>query len=144
MCVENTGRRFPPQPPKSEISGICSFWGLWLAAVVKGVHWVWLLIHLPLDLFFSCASRTQVEGSRHNPRRAKSREFAAFGGCGWQLWLRVHWVWFLIHLPLESSKPLDVFFSCASRTQVEGSRHNPRRAKSREFAAFGRCGWQCG
>ena len=30
-----------PQPPKSKISEICNSWGFWLAAMVKGVHWVW-------------------------------------------------------------------------------------------------------
>ena len=40
ICVQKTGRQFP-QPPQSQISGICNFWGLWLAALAKGVHWVW-------------------------------------------------------------------------------------------------------
>ena len=78
ICVQKTGRQFP-QPPQSQISGICNFWGLWLAALAKGVvHWVWFLTHLPLDVFIPCAPRTQVEGS-HNTRIAKSRKLQLSG-----------------------------------------------------------------
>ena len=118
---------------------------------------------------FMYVQNTGLEGS-HNPRIAKSREFATFGGCGWQLWSRgCTGFWF----------DLDVFISRACRTQVEGPHnpqiakslnlqllklwlvnlgnlqlsgvvvgicgigcHNPRIAKSREFATFGGCGWQ--
>ena len=94
---------------------------LWLAAVVGGT----LGSDSPilLNVYFNCVQKT----GRQAPTTPEEREFATLGGSGWQQWWRGY---------TGFGSPLNVFISCASRTQVEGS-HNPRRAKSREFATFG-------
>ena len=81
----------------------------------------------------------QVEGP-HIPGIAKSREFATFGGCGWQLWSKSKFPQTPEKLNFRNLQLLGIVVgSCG--LGYPGS-HNTRIAKSRKFAAFAGCGWQ--